>query len=54
MREGQLVAALGELCADFHGGGLWDASDAELLEATVNPPQLRGGHGQSARTRGLT
>ena len=24
---------LGELCADLHGRGLWDASDAELLEA---------------------
>ncbi len=34
MRAGQLVAALGELCADIHGRGLWDASDAELLEAT--------------------
>jgi hypothetical protein len=33
MRAGQLVAALGELCADLHGRGLWDASDAELLEA---------------------
>ena len=34
LRAGQLVAALGELCADIHGRGLWDASDAELLEAT--------------------
>ncbi len=34
MRGGQLVAALGELCADIHGRGLWDASDTELLEAT--------------------
>ena len=33
MRAGQLVAALGELCSDIHGRGLWDASDAELLEA---------------------
>ena len=33
MRAGQLVAALGELCTDLHGRGLWDASDAELLEA---------------------
>ena len=33
MRAGQLVAALGELCSDLHGRGLWDASDAELLEA---------------------
>jgi hypothetical protein len=33
MRAGQLVAAVGELCADLHGRGLWDASDAELLEA---------------------
>jgi hypothetical protein len=33
MRAGQLVAALGELCADLHGRGLWDASDEELLEA---------------------
>ena len=23
----------GELCTDIHGRGLWDASDAELLEA---------------------
>ena len=33
MRTGQLVAALGELCADIHGRGLWDASDMELIEA---------------------
>jgi hypothetical protein len=33
MRAGQLMAAVGELCADMHGRGLWDATDAELLEA---------------------
>jgi len=33
MRAGQLVAALGELCSDIHGRGLWDASDHELMEA---------------------
>ena len=33
MRAGQLVAAIGELCADLHERGLWDATDAELLEA---------------------
>jgi hypothetical protein len=33
MRVGQLMAALGELCSDLHGRGLWDADDAELLEA---------------------
>jgi len=33
MRAGQLVAAVGELCADLHGRSLWDATDAELLEA---------------------
>jgi len=33
MRAGQLIAAVGELCADLHGRGLWDATDAELLEA---------------------
>jgi hypothetical protein len=33
MRAGQLVAAIGELCADLHGRGLWDADDGELLEA---------------------
>ena len=33
MRGGQLVAAIGEVSADLHGRGLWDASDAELLEA---------------------
>ena len=33
MRTGQLMAAVGELCADLHGRGLWDASDVELLEA---------------------
>ncbi len=33
MRAGQLVAAIGELSADLHGRGLWDATDAELLEA---------------------
>jgi hypothetical protein len=33
MRMGQLMAAVGELCADLHGRGLWDASDEELLEA---------------------
>jgi hypothetical protein len=33
MRAGQLMAAIGELCADIHGRGLWDAEDSELLEA---------------------
>ena len=33
MRAGQLVATVGELCPDLHGRGLWDAADAELLEA---------------------
>ena len=33
MRGGQLMAVVGELCADLHGRGLWDATDAELLEA---------------------
>ena len=33
MRAGQLMAAVGELCADLHGRGLWDADDRELLEA---------------------
>ena len=33
MRAGQLVAAIGEVCADRCGRGLWDADDAELLEA---------------------
>jgi hypothetical protein len=33
MRAGQLMAAIGELCTDLHGRGLWDAADAELLEA---------------------
>ncbi|MFO0964975.1 MAG: hypothetical protein U0793_05205 [Gemmataceae bacterium] len=33
MRVGQLMAAIGELCADIHGRGLWDATDEELLEA---------------------
>jgi hypothetical protein len=33
MRSGQLLAAIGELCQDLHGRGLWDATDAEFLEA---------------------
>ncbi len=33
MRAGQLMSAVGELCADVHGRGLWDAADVELLEA---------------------
>jgi hypothetical protein len=33
MRMGQLMAAIGELCSDMHGRGLWDAEDTELLEA---------------------
>jgi hypothetical protein len=33
MRTGQLMAAVGELCADLHGRGLWDAADVELCEA---------------------
>ncbi len=33
MRAGQLLAALGELCSDLHGRGLWDAEDDEFLEA---------------------
>jgi hypothetical protein len=27
------MAAAGEVCADLHGRGLWDAEDSELLEA---------------------
>ena len=30
---GQLIAAVGELCTDLHGRGLWDAADTEILEA---------------------
>lgn len=33
MRAGQLIAAVGELCSDIHSRGLWEATDAELLEA---------------------
>ncbi len=33
MRVGQLLAAVGELCVDMHGRGLWDASNEEMLEA---------------------
>lgn len=33
MRSAQLIAAVGELCADLHGRGLWDATDTEFLEA---------------------
>ena len=33
MRAGQVLAAVGELCADLHGRGLWDATDTELQEA---------------------
>ena len=33
MRAGQLMAAIGELCADLHGRGLWDATDEEFLES---------------------
>ncbi len=33
MRAGQLLAAVGELCADLHGRELWEAADDELLEA---------------------
>jgi len=33
MRAGQLMAAVGELCTDLHGRGLWEASNEELLEA---------------------
>jgi hypothetical protein len=33
MRMGQLMAAIGELCIDLHGRGLWEAEDTELLEA---------------------
>ena len=41
MRIGQLVAAVGELCTDIHGRGLWDATDSELLEAVQ---QFRRNH----------
>ena len=33
MRIGQLIAAVGELCTDLHGRGLWDAADTDVLEA---------------------
>jgi hypothetical protein len=45
MRAGQLVAAVGEVCADLHGRGLWDASDAEFLEAVW---QFRRGYEAAA------
>jgi hypothetical protein len=32
MRVGQLMAAVGELCTDLHGRGLWEATDEELVE----------------------
>jgi hypothetical protein len=41
MRVGQLIAAVGAQCADPHGRGLWDATDAELLEA-VRQRKQRG------------
>ena len=34
LRVGQLLAALGEVCADLHGRGLWEASNEELAEAS--------------------
>ena len=33
MRAGRLMAAVGELGADLHERGLWEASDVELFEA---------------------
>ncbi len=45
MRAGQLTAAVGEVCADLHGRGLWEASDAELLESVW---QFRRNFEQSA------
>jgi hypothetical protein len=33
MRAAQLMAAIGEVCTDAHGRGLWDAEDDEFLEA---------------------
>jgi hypothetical protein len=62
MRGGQLVAAVGELCSDLHGRGLWDATDAELLEAawrfrrnfeaaTVDQNGARAEEGAPADTR---
>lgn len=36
MRGGQLMAAVGEMCVDLHGHGLWDVADSELL-AVVCP-----------------
>jgi hypothetical protein len=38
MRVGQILAAIGELCADLHGRGLWDATEAELVEAVWRNP----------------
>ena len=35
MRAGQLIAALGELCADTYGRGLWDVTDEELHGAVA-------------------
>ena len=61
MRGGQLVAAVGELCGDLHGRGLWDATDAELLEAvwqfhrnfeaaSVTPGRQKDDHGVASNT----
>ncbi len=48
MRTGQLMAAVGEVCADLHGRGLWDATDDELLEAVW---QFRRNYEKAAVTR---
>ena len=33
MRTEQLMATVGEVCANLHGRGLWEGSDAEFLGA---------------------
>jgi len=49
MRAGQLVAAIGEVCADRCGRGLWDADDTELFEAIA---QFRRGL-ENAKVSGI-
>jgi len=50
MRAGQLMAALGEVCVDLHGRGLWDVEDSELLKAIS---RFRQGVSESAVLRTL-
>ena len=55
MRAGQILAAVGELCADLHGRGLWECQRRRAAGGVVAvPAYLRIRHRRRGPATGLT